>query len=96
VPQPHDQPGDRSRSNHPHDALVVSQQRYRRPQRQENGEHVNARGKPVRPPDVIAEEHGQIEYHADDRRGDCRQRRGNLQVIARAFDDRPTNEDEQK
>jgi hypothetical protein len=56
----------------------------------------NAAAEPRRPQHVIGEEDRQIQYHADHRGRDARQRSGEFQVAVRGFDQRRTekNHDE--
>src|SRR6185295_16898780 len=49
-----------------------------------------------RPQHVVCEEQGEIDDHADDRRGDRGERRGEPEVAVRRLDQRCADEDEQE
>ncbi len=62
--------------------------------RDQRRDRVEAPAEALRPQHVVGEEQRQVEDHADHRRGDRRQRRGEAELAVRGLDQRPAGEDE--
>ena len=86
--------GERAHADHRDDADLVRSSATRASAADQCRDPVEAPVKARRPEHVIGEEQRQVEDHADHRRRDAGERRGELQVAVRGFDERCAGEDE--